>query len=180
MSDALAAAPVSGDASRYSMMRMIALVTAGYLLYPVANIYPMSIAVQLGRPKPHTIFDGVLQLIGAGLWPLAAIIFTVSIGIPVLKLAGLTWFFISVKQGSRWGLVARTRLYRAIDGLGRWSNIDVFTIAIFLPLMQFGQLATVFAAKGAVAFLAVVVLTMFAARVFDPRLMWDAAAEKAP
>lgn len=164
----------------YSMMRMIALVTAGYLLYPVANIYPMSIAVQLGRPKPHTIFDGVLQLIGAGLWPLAAIIFTVSIGIPVLKLAGLTWFFISVKQGSRWGLVARTRLYRAIDGLGRWSNIDVFTIAIFLPLMQFGQLATVFAAKGAVAFLAVVVLTMFAARVFDPRLMWDAAAEKAP
>ena len=161
----------------HAMMRAIALVIAGYLLYPVANIFPMSIAVQLGQPKPHTIFGGVMQLIGAGLWPLACIIFTVSIGIPLLKLIGMTWFFIAMKQGSRRGLVARTRLYRAIDGLGRWSNIDVFTIAVFLPLMQFGQLASVYAAKGALAFLAVVVLTMFAARLFDPRLMWDEAEE---
>ena len=41
--------------------------------------------------------------------------------------------------------------------------------------MQFGPLASVYVGKGALAFLAVVVLTMFAARLFDPRLMWDAA-----
>jgi len=29
---------------------------------------------------------------------------------------------------------------------------------------------------GALAFCAVVILTMFAAETFDPRLMWDAAA----
>ena len=31
---------------------------------------------------------------------------------------------------------------------------------------------------GAVAFAAVVIITMFAAEGFDPRLMWDAAAER--
>jgi paraquat-inducible protein A len=33
---------------------------------------------------------------------------------------------------------------------------------------------------GALAFCAVVVLTMFAAETFDPRLMWDTAAAQAP
>ena len=33
---------------------------------------------------------------------------------------------------------------------------------------------------GALAFCAVVILTMFAAETFDPRLMWDAAAAREP
>ncbi len=54
----------------FSIMRTAALLATGYLLYPVANIYPMSIAVQLGSPKPHTIFDGVQAAHRRG--PLAA------------------------------------------------------------------------------------------------------------
>ena len=69
----------------------------------------------------------------------------------------------------------KTRVYRLIVEIGRWSNVDVFTIAIFLPLMQFGSLLSVHAGTGAPAFLAVIVLTMFAVRFFDPRLMWDNA-----
>lgn len=161
----------------FAMLRAIPLVIAGYLLYPIANIYPMSIAYQFGTPKPHTIFTGVLQLIHANLWPLAGLIFVASIGIPLLKLAGMTWFFISVALRSPRRLVTKTKLYRVIDEVGRWSNIDVFTIAVFMPLMQYGNLVNVQAAKGAMAFLSVVVLTMIAAQLFDPRLLWDAADE---
>jgi len=39
-----------------------------------------------------------------------------------------------------------------------------------------GFVATVLPGKGAIAFASVVVLTMFAAACFDPRLMWDHAA----
>jgi paraquat-inducible protein A len=39
--------------------------------------------------------------------------------------------------------------------------------------MQGAPLLKVGAGKGAPAFLAVIVLTMFAVRAFDPRLMWD-------
>jgi paraquat-inducible protein A len=66
-------------------------------------------------------------------------------------------------------------LYRLIDEIGRWSNVDVFTIAVFVPLLQFGALATASASAGAPAFILVVVFTMLATRLFDPRLMWDAA-----
>ena len=51
----------------------------------------------------------------------------------------------------------------------------LFAIATLLvALVQFGVLATVEAKAGAVAFAAVIVITMFAAEAFDPRLMWDA------
>jgi paraquat-inducible protein A len=40
--------------------------------------------------------------------------------------------------------------------------------------VQFGSVASIEAGPGAIAFGAVVVLTMFAALSFDPRLIWDA------
>lgn len=157
-----------------AIIRTTALVIAGFALYIPANVYPMSTAVQLGTQVPHRIVDGVRQLFQAGLWPLGILIICSSVAIPLLKLVGLSWFMLEIRCRSRSRLVLRTRLYRIIDEVGRWSNIDVFTIAVFAPLLQFGALASAHASKGATAFLLVVVLTMIASRTFDPRLMWDA------
>ena len=54
--------------------------------------------------------------------------------------------------------------------------IDVFMLTILVALVRLGFVATVLPGIGAIAFACVVVLTMFAAASFDPRLMWDAAA----
>jgi paraquat-inducible protein A len=116
-----------------------------------------------------------MELFQAHLWPLGVLIFCTSIAIPLLKLAGLSWCLISVWHGSRHRLVPKTRLCRLIDEIGRWSCVDVFTIAVFLPLMQFGGMVSTDAAIGAAPFLLVVVITMLASHTFDPRLMWDAA-----
>ena len=79
--------------------------------------------------------------------------------------------------GSAKGMTDRTRLFRVIDFIGRWSMIDVFMISILVAIVHFGFLANVDADPGIVAFAAVVVLTIFAAQAFDPRLMWDAAVQ---
>jgi paraquat-inducible protein A len=158
-----------------SLMRSTALVAAGYLLYPVANYFPMSVQIQLGEAKNHTIAAGIEQLFGSGFWPLGVVIFCTSIAIPLLKLCGLTWLIWTTHQHSPHKLVLKTRMYRVITEIGRWSNVDVFTVAVFLPILQFGSLLSVHAGAGAPAFLAVIVLTMLAVRIFDPRLMWDAA-----
>jgi hypothetical protein len=51
----------------FSMTRVSALVAAGYLLYPVANYFPMSVDYQFGSVQDHTIASGVSELLGAGL-----------------------------------------------------------------------------------------------------------------
>ncbi|MOA62755.1 Paraquat-inducible protein A [compost metagenome] len=64
-------------------------------------------------------------------------------------------------------------MFRFIEWIGRWSMLDIFVIAILVALVSFGNLASVEAGSGAMAFAAVVVLTMLAALTFDPRLIWD-------
>jgi paraquat-inducible protein A len=69
--------------------------------------------------------------------------------------------------------VLKTRVYRVVEEIGRWSMVDPFVIACFVPVMQFNTFIYGRAEAAAPAFAGVVILTMIAARMFDPRLMWD-------
>jgi paraquat-inducible protein A len=163
----------------HSLQRTLALVVAGFVLYVPANLLPVLDIERFGRDEPNTILSGVLELISSGLWPLAVIVFTASILVPLMKLLGLSLMLMLTHRHSRRWLVGRTHLYRFIDFIGRWSSIDLFMISILVALVQFGALTRVRAQGGAVAFAAVVLVTMFASRCFDPRVMWDVAADKA-
>src|SRR4029450_1098403 len=69
----------------------------------------------------------------------------------------------------------RTRLYYVVAWIGRWSMVDIFMESLLGALVQFGRAVTIEPGVGALAFCAVVFITIFAAETFDPRLMWDAA-----
>ena len=154
--------------------RTTALVITGFLLYVPANFIPVLTTVRLGRADENTILSGVIELVHNDLWPLAIIVFSASIILPLLKLCGLTWMLIATHLRSRRLLVGRTRFYRMIDLVGRWSNIDVFAVSVLIAALRFGALTEVHAGNGLVAFAAVVIVTMVATSVFDTRLMWDA------
>lgn len=51
--------------------------------------------------------------------------------------------------------------------------VDIYVVALMVALVNIQGLADIDAGPGAIAFGAVVVLTMIAAMVFDPRLIWD-------
>lgn len=159
--------------------RTVALLIAGYLLYIPANLLPIVTLVQFGRVEHNTIMSGVFELVHNNLWPLAVIVFIASIVLPLLKLFSLTWMLLAIQLGSTRLLQTRTRLFRMIDLIGRWSNIDVFMASVLVALLQFGALTSVRVGSGLVAFAAVVVITMIATHVFDSRLMWDAARRTA-
>jgi paraquat-inducible protein A len=163
-----------------SIGRSWALLAAGALLYIPANIYPIMTMTELAVTKPYTIMGGVVDLLGAGLWPLAALVFFASITIPLLKLLTLGYLLLLTQTGSAKHLIGRTWAFRAIAFVGRWSMIDVFGLSILVALVQFAQFANFVAEIGATCFAAVVVLTMFAVEVFDPRLMWDAELIREP
>jgi paraquat-inducible protein A len=158
-----------------AIRRTTAFVITGFLLYVPANVIPVLTTVRLGREDENTIMSGVLELVQNDLWPLAIIVFSASIILPLLKLFGLTWMLLATRMRSRRLLVLRTRFYRMIDVVGRWSNIDVFAVSVLIAALRFGALTEVHAGNGLVAFAAVVIITMFATSTFDTRLMWDAA-----
>ena len=156
-----------------AIVRAAALTSAALVLTVPANFYPMTVSLQLGHYESDRIIDGVYQLFHVGLWPFGILIIGTSIVIPLAKIGGMVWFITSVLRRSRRHLRAKAHLYRWIDELGRWSNVDVFTIAAFVPLIHFDGVAAARPAIGATAFALVVFLTMMASRTFDPRMMWD-------
>jgi paraquat-inducible protein A len=156
-----------------SIARSWALLLAAAFLYIPANIYPVMDITQLAQSQQFTIFGGIAELVQYGLWPLAVLVFLASITIPLMKLATLAFLLIQTQRRRETSLRFRTRAFRVIDFIGRWSMIDIFMISILVALVRFGQLATINAETGAPCFAGVVVLTMFAVITFDPRLMWD-------
>ena len=156
-----------------SITRTWAFLIAAYILYVPANVLPVMETGSLFGSQKDTILSGVVYLWTSGSWPLALIVFVASIIVPVAKMLALTLLLFSVQRRSTWRLQDRTRLYRAVEFVGRWSMVDIYVAAILSALVQFHALATVKAGPAAVAFGAVVVLTMFAAESFDPRLIWD-------
>ena len=104
---------------------------------------------------------------------LAIIIFVASIVVPVMKLVALAILAATAQRRSRWRPEQRTMLYRIVEFVGRWSMLDIFVITLTVALVRFQSLAVITAGPGALAFCAVVVLTMMASMQFDPRLIWD-------
>ena len=158
-----------------SIDRTWALLITSALLYIPANVYPVMTFSSLGHGEPSTIIGGVKELIAANMWPLALIVFVASILVPVLKMVFLAYLIISVQRRSPWRLKDRALIYRIVEAVGRWSMVDVFVVSVLVALVQLGSIAGITPNVGIVAFASVVVLTMIAALVFDPRLMWDAA-----
>ena len=110
----------------------------------------------------------------SGSWPLALIVLVASVMIPLGKLAALAYLLITVQRGSIANSRERTRLYRIVEFIGRWSMLDVFVATFTVALVQLQPLMSVAPGAGVLFFAAVVVLTMLAAEAFDPRLIWDA------
>jgi paraquat-inducible protein A len=159
-----------------SLMRTWSLLIAATVLYIPANIYPIITVIRFGQGEPSTIMGGVIELIQLSMWPLALLVFLASITVPLVKLVSLTVMLLTTHDASPWRLRGRTRMFRAIEVVGRWSMIDVFMLTVLTALVRMGYIATVLPEIGAVCFAAVVILTMIATAVFDPRLMWDRAA----
>jgi paraquat-inducible protein A len=167
-----------------SLNRTWAFVIAAAILYIPANYYPVLTVIQAGAGAPSTILGGVEELLSSQMYPLALLVFFASILVPVFKLIGLAimlmaTMLVTTATGARTLLPQRTRLYYIVAWIGRWSMVDIFMESLLGALVQFGAIVTIAAGVGAVAFCAVVLLTIVAAEAFDPRLMWDAAAHNA-
>lgn len=157
-----------------SIARSWALLIAAAICYIPANVLPVTVVDALGKTEGDTIMSGVLYFLHHGDWPLALVIFTASIAVPMSKIAMLMYLLVSSQRRSVRRPVDRTRIYRIVELIGRWSMLDMFVVTILVALVQLGFFATMSAGAGAPYFGAVVVLTILAAQQFEPRLIWDA------
>ncbi len=162
----------------HSLQRTWALTLAATILYFPANLLPILRVDSVTGDSASTIVGGVIQFWQQADYPVAIIIFTASVMIPVLKIIAIVILCFAARSGRRPRRM--TKLYRVTEFIGRWSMVDVFVVAILVAVVQLGSTISIHPGAAALSFAGVVVLTMLAAMSFDPRLIWDAAAEQRP
>lgn len=157
-----------------SLTRTWAFLIAAAILYVPANLLPVMHTTSLVGTSHDTIISGVVYFWASGSRDLAVLIFTVSVAVPLAKLASLAFLAHYAQHPGGADPHQLGRLYRVVELAGRWSMLDIFVIALMVGMVRFRSLAVIEAGSGAAAFGAVVVLSMLAAASFDPRLLWDA------
>jgi paraquat-inducible protein A len=150
-----------------------ALLISAAICFIPANALPVLNTTALGSTEGDTILGGVVFLYTSGSWPLALVVLIASLMIPLGKIASLMYLLISIQRRSVTSNRERSRLYRLVVFIGRWSMLDVFVDTFTVALVQLSPLMSVAPGPGVVFFAAVVVLTMLAAESLDPRLIWD-------
>ncbi|WP_215981631.1 paraquat-inducible protein A [Colwellia sp. D2M02] len=146
---------------------------AALLAFIPANLYPIMVVYQLGVPKEATILSGIGEFIDHGLYPIAVIIFTASIIVPLMKIIGLFVLVYKVHTGMRLKPNKHSKIYHILEFLGPWSMLDVFVVALMVTIVELGFVTSVAAGPAINYFTITVIFTMFAANSFDPRLLWD-------
>ena len=157
----------------HSIRKTWAFLLAAMILYIPANLMPIMQSRSFFSVRDDTIMSGVVFLWIGGSHMLALLVFVASIVIPLFKLMALSLLTLSVQLRSSWQPRQRSRMYRLIEAIGRWSMLDIYVVAVLVALVQVQSFARIEAGPGAAAFGAVVVLTLLASSSFDPRLIWD-------
>jgi len=156
-----------------SISRAWAFLISAFIMYIPANTEAIMITGALGQQSSDTILSGIIYFLAHGDWPLALVIFSASVLLPLLKIMAITYLLISVQRGSHLRQKEKTRLYLIAEVMGRWSMVDVFVVALLAALIQMGELSSIEPGPAGLAFAAMVILTMFSAMAFDPKLIWD-------
>ncbi|WOT03789.1 paraquat-inducible protein A [Shewanella youngdeokensis] len=153
------------------------LITAAILLVP-ANVYPITTLTNQGQITQDTIFSGIAHLVKTDMLPIAIILFTASILVPLLKIVGLTIYLSAISFNLP---IKKNQLmmgFHIIEWIGRWSMLDLFVISLTVAVVNMGQLLDAKPAPAATAFALVILLTQLAAKVIDTRLLWDRLESK--
>ena len=153
-----------------SLRLTLAFSLTALIFYVPANIFPFMTIELYGDRNSSTIWGGVISLSTSGSWLIAVIVFLASILIPFLKLVIL--FYLALTANNQKHRELKTRLYHAIEAIGRWSMLDIFLLAILVAIVKLGHWTAVEPQTGSFLFALVVVFTMLASANFDPKLLW--------
>jgi hypothetical protein len=141
-----------------SLDRTLALTVAGIVLFVVANSFPFLSFQLQGQTTETTLFTGVKDLYGQGMWELSLVVFFTSILAPGIQLTLLMIVLVPLKMNR----LPRgfPTLFRYVATLTPWGMMGVFMLGILVSVVTLADLATIIPGTSRFA---------FAVLIFSPR-----------
>lgn len=146
------------------------LALTGLAFYLPSMTLPMLSIEKLGHLKEDSLFTGVVTLLSEGYWVVGIIVLLFSVILPPLKLMSL---IILSSTGIVQHSHHKAHLYHAVEILGKWGMLDVMLVAVLVAYVKLGDLVSIEAGSGVIAFAVMVFTSLIAGLSFNPKHMWN-------
>ena len=134
---------------------------------------PIMLLTKLGKDNHKTIFQGVVYFWIHKDYFISIVIFIASILIPLFKIFGLIFIYLSINIHIKMSNKTKLILFNFIKFIGKYSMIDIYVTAVLASVAVLGE---IFSIKGDIAitsFAFMVIFTSLSAHYFDTRILWD-------
>ena len=159
-----------------SIERALTLSLTALILFTIANVCPFLYFKLGGRVEVNTVFTGVVRLYDWGMWPLAAVIFAVTILAPGLKIFLMLYIVVPLRFDRTAPKLAQAVLW--LGALGPWGMLEVYMLGVLIALGTLTAMASVVLGTAFYAFVVLMFVTTAASAALDPNVVW-ARLEKA-
>lgn len=154
-----------------SLDRGLALTLAGFLLFIIANAYPLLEIEMKGLQQETNLFGGVKALYSGGDWSIAILVFFTAILFPLLELMLNLYILLPIKLNRRpWKMVPILSILTAIKP---WGMMEVFMLGILVSVVKLVKMATVIPGLSLYAFFALIFIMAASAASFDTHAIWE-------
>jgi len=153
----------------------IALALSGLIFYIPAMLLPMMSIERLGHRNEDSLLSGLGALFADGYWFIGMVVLLFSVILPFFKLLLL---LILSRQDSIKAPHHRASLYHTVEFLGRWGMLDVMLMAVLVAFVKLGNLVSIHAGAGLIAFTFLVLCSLCASLTFNPHMMWQKSTEQ--
>jgi paraquat-inducible protein A len=153
-----------------SLRRTLVFALTALILFAIANLTTFMFFSLEGQSQQNTIFAGVEGLWNGGAQALALLIGLTTMVAPALAL--LTILYVTAPLTLGWKPPAVSAALRFWRGIGTWSMLDVYALAVIVSVVKLAMMARVEMREGAYAFVAMMVMMTAASASLDPRAIW--------
>ena len=156
---------------RNSLERTLALTLAGMVLFVLANSFPF-LSMKIGaQVQESTLFTGIRELWGQGMYRIAVLVLLTTIVVPLLQLSGLLYVLLPIKLNRNPRMLVP--VFRFVQKLQPWSMMEVFMLGILVSIVKLAGMAAVIPGISLFAFLALIFVLAASSASLDPHLVWE-------
>lgn len=142
---------------------------AALILYLPAISIPLIRIEKLGYLKEDSLLTSVGTLLSEGYWLVGGVVLIFSILLPIVKLISI----IALSYYRGWHHHSKAYAYRWIEWVGRWGMLDILLMALLVAYIKLGDLVSIHAGPGLTAFTMMVLLSLLASTLFNPKCLWE-------
>lgn len=154
-----------------SIDRSLAFAITGFILFVIANLFPLLSLKALGVTQDGTLLSSALSLFHAERPLLGLVMLLTTFVFPFITLSGTIYILIQVKRDRINAYTAP--LFRFLRSTDAWGMLEIFMLALLVSMVKLGDVADVILGISLYAFCLLIVALTLLSYSLNPHDVWN-------